>query len=74
MERKHKDAYIQMGRKVAQYRKQKGLTQKVLAEKIGKSSAYIGQIEAPGITRAISLDTLFDIAECLEIAPYKLLK
>ncbi|UKI38618.1 MAG: hypothetical protein L6V93_14830 [Clostridiales bacterium] len=35
--------------------------------------SFIGQIEAPNIYKAISLDTLFKIAKALDIPTYKLL-
>jgi len=35
--------------------------------------AYIGHLEAPNVAKALSLDTLFDIAEVLDIDPYKFL-
>ena len=44
-----------------------------LAERIEKSAAFIGHVEAPNIDKAISLDTLFDIASALDIPVYKFL-
>lgn len=35
------------------------------------NAVYIGHLEAPNILKAVSLDTLFDIADVLEIPPYK---
>lgn len=63
-----------LGLKIAYYRKLKGLTQEQLAELVNKNLAFIGAVEAPNVARTISLDTLFDIAEALDIPPYKLLK
>jgi transcriptional regulator with XRE-family HTH domain len=37
------------------------------------SPAYIGHIEAPNIQKAMSMDTLFDIAAALDIPAYKFL-
>ena len=48
------------------------MTQEQLAEKVDKNLAFIGAVEAPNINRTASLDTLFDIAEALDIEPYKL--
>ncbi len=73
MKFEHSDKYIRLGLKIAYYRKLNSLTQENLAEKVGKNVSYIGQVEAPNIIRAISLDTLFDIAEALNISPMKLL-
>ena len=69
----HRMRYIQMGLKISYYRKLKGFTQEELAEMIGRSLPYIGAIEAPNIARAISLDTLFDIADALGVSPEKFL-
>lgn len=66
--------YLQMGLKIAYYRKLRGLTQEQLAEKINRTPAFIGHVEAPNISKAVSLDTLFDIAAVLDIPAYKFLK
>ncbi|MCD8189027.1 MAG: helix-turn-helix domain-containing protein [Clostridiales bacterium] len=65
--------YLQLGLKIAYYRKLRGLTQEQLAEKIDRTPAFIGHVEAPNIEKAISLDTLFDIATVLDVPPYKFL-
>ncbi|MDL2214222.1 helix-turn-helix domain-containing protein [Clostridia bacterium OttesenSCG-928-O13] len=70
----HKRKYIQMGLKISYYRKLKGLSQEQLAETVGKSLAFIGAVEAPNIVRAVSMDTLFDIADVLEVPAYKFLQ
>ena len=69
----HANKYRQIGLKIAYYRKLNSITQEELAETVGLSAAYIGHIEAPNIKKAVSLDTLFDIAKALNIPPYKLL-
>ena len=69
----YSNEYLQIGLKIAYYRKYRGLTQEQLAEKIGKTAAFIGHVEAPNISKAISLDTLFDIAAALDIPAYKFL-
>lgn len=69
----HEMKYLQLGLKIAYYRKLKGLTQEQLAEAIDRTPAFIGHVEAPNVNKAISLDTLFDIAAVLEIPPYKFL-
>ena len=63
-----------LGANIRKYRKQIGITQEQLAEAIDKNLAFIGAVEAPNVNRTVSLDTLFDIAEVLEIPPYKLLQ
>lgn len=65
--------FLQLGLKIAYYRKLKGMTQEQLAEAIDRTPAFIGHVEAPNISKAISLDTLFDIATVLDVPPYKFL-
>ena len=67
------EQYRQIGLKIAYYRKLRGLTQEELAEQVGLTPAYIGHLEAPNISKALSLDTLFDIAVALDVAPQKFL-
>lgn len=66
--------YRQLGLKISYYRKLRGLTQEQLAEQIERSPAFIGHVEAPNIQKAISLDTLFDIARVLEVPAYRFLQ
>ncbi len=63
MKEQYADKYLQLGLKIAYYRKLRGLTQEQLAEELGRSPAFIGHVEAPNINKAVSLDTLFGIAE-----------
>lgn len=65
--------YLQIGLKIAYYRKLRGLTQEQLAERIEKTPAFIGHVEAPNIIKAVSLDTLLDIARVLDVPPHKFL-
>lgn len=67
------EQYRQIGLKIAYYRKLRGLTQEELAEQVGLTPAYIGHLEAPNISKALSLDTLFDIASALDVVPQKFL-
>lgn len=69
----YESKFLQLGLKIAYYRKLKGMTQEQLAEAIDRTPAFIGHVEAPNISKAISLDTLFDIATALDIPPYKFL-
>ena len=73
MKAEYKTDYIKLGLKIAYYRKLKGLTQEQLAERIDKNAAFIGHVEAPNISKTISLDTLFDIARVLEVPAHKFL-
>ena len=69
----YSEQYRQIWLKIAYYRKLRGLTQEELAEQVGLTPAYIGHLEAPNISKALSLDTLFDIAAVLDVAPQKFL-
>lgn len=73
MKQIHAEKYRQIGLKIAYYRKLRGFTQEELAEQVGLTPAFIGHLEAPNITKALSLDTLFDIAAVLDIPPSKFL-
>lgn len=66
--------YLQLGLKISYYRKLKKMTQEELAEKIDCTPAFIGHVEAPNISKAVSLDTLFAIADALDVPAYKFLK
>jgi len=68
------DRYITLGLKVAYFRKKAGYTQETFAELIGKSVNFVGQIEGTGTIRGVSLETLFKIAQVLNIPPSKLLE
>ena len=74
MKQIHNERYQQLGLKIAYYRRLRGLTQAALAEKIDKAAAFIGQVESPNVPRTISLDTLFDIAEALDVPPARFLE
>ena len=69
----YESKYLKLGLKIAYYRKLRGLTQEQLAERIEKSPAYIGHVEAPNISKAVSRDTLFDIATALDVSASKFL-
>ena len=70
----YKSEYLQIGLKISYYRKLRGLTQGELAERVGRTPAFIGHVEAPNISKAVSLDTLFDIAAVLDVPAYKFLR
>jgi len=73
MAMKYAERHKQIGLKVAYYRKLRGLTQEDLAEKLGKSTAHIGSVEAMNVERALSINALFEIADLLGVPPYKFL-
>jgi len=61
------EKYTRLGLNVAYYRKLKGLTQLQLAEMIDISRTHLSYIEAPKIHTSVSIDTLFEIADALDI-------
>ena len=56
-----------VGRKIAEVRKQKGLTQKHIATKMNKTHQWLSNIERE--TRSISADKLAQVANILEVSP-----
>ena len=74
MEREFEKEYKMIGLKISYYRKLQGLTQEQLAAKLEVATSYIGQIEAPGMYKPISLTTLLRIAEALDTPPSKFLE
>lgn len=69
MTEKYREKYRKLGLQIALYRKLRGYTQEQLAELIGKSWSFIGQVEANNgkKIKGISLETLFCISEILDI-------
>ena len=74
MQTAYPEKYTVMGLKIAYYRKKAGYTQEAFAEKIERSVNFLAQVEGTGTVRGISLETLFRIADCLDITPSKLLE
>ena len=74
MDPAYESEYRQLGLRIAYYRKLRGLTQEQLAEQIDRTPAFIGHVEAPNIKKAVSLDTLFQIATVLDVPVYKFLQ
>ena len=73
MKQEYEYEYLQLGLRIAYFRKLRGITQEELAERIGRSPAYLGHVEAPNISKTVLLDTLFDIARELDVPVYKFL-
>ena len=67
---KRKQEYKMIGLNIAYYRKLNGMTQMRLAEEVNISRTHMSNIEAP---TSISLDTLLDIADALDIPASNLL-
>lgn len=74
MKTEYPEKYRLMGLKIAYYRKKLGYTQETFAEQIGKSLNFVAQVEGTGTIKGVSLETLFKMAETLEISPSKLLE
>ena len=68
------ERYRDLGFAIAYYRKRRNLTQEQLADRAGISRQHMGAIEAPNMTRAISLEVVYNIATVLGIEPYVLFK
>lgn len=69
----HDFELVKIGLNIAYYRKAKKMTQLQLAEKVNISRTYISSLEAQNIPKSMSLETLLDIADALEIPAAKLL-
>ena len=64
--------YRVISMKVQYFRKLKGMTQEAFADKVGISWSYLAKIESPTRPFGVSMETLFTIAEVLEIPVSKL--
>lgn len=74
MHQKHVNKLLHLGLNIAYYRKMNNLTQEKLAGMVGISRTHMGNIEAPNMDKGLSLETLFDISDALNIPPAKLLE
>lgn len=64
--------YQNLGKNIKKYRDVSGITQQILADKIGKSINFVGKIEV-AFSRP-SLNTVIDIAEALNVTVSELTK
>ena len=71
---RNEQRYIEIGLKIAYYRKKNGMTQEQLAERVGISPGYLSQVETQSFVQPISLKTLFAMADTFQIPPSKLLE
>ena len=69
----NRDRFIQLGISIAALRKFRGMSQEQLAEKAHISRSHLSAIEAPNMIRGLSLNTLFNIADALDISADELL-
>jgi len=72
METEYKEQFIRFGLKVQYYRKLLGLTQEAFADRIGKSWSFVAKIESPTRAFGVSMETLFKIADVLNVPASKL--
>lgn len=72
METKYREEYIKFGLKVQYYRKLRGITQEAFADAIGKSWSFVAKIESPTRPFGVSMETLFTIADVLQVPVSKL--
>ncbi len=70
MRTNHFDKYKYLGLNIAYYRKEKGLSQSELAERVNISRTHMSRIENADC--AVSLDVIFEICDILGIKPTKL--
>ena len=73
MNETRREQYKMIGLNIAYYRKLKGLTQMQLSEMVNISRTHMSNIEAPNVPTSISLETLLDIAEALEVTPAQIM-
>lgn len=73
MNQKYQLYYKQIGLNIAFYRKLRGFSQMTLAEAVNLSRTHISNIQAPNMKTNISLESLFDIADALDVPAKELL-
>lgn len=61
--------YEQIARNIKKYRKQAGITQAVLAERVGVSHEFIRRMESKKGVKTFSVDTIWKISLALNINP-----
>ena len=64
--------YEQIARNIRKYRKMSGITQAVLAERVGVSHEFIRRIESKKGAKSFSVETIWKISLSLNIDPGKL--
>lgn len=72
MNKNFEEEYRLLGLHIAYYRKRAGMTQLQLAELVNISRTHISTIEGFHSKTSISLDTLFRIADALDVPVEKL--
>ncbi len=72
METEYREQFIKFGLKVQYYRKLRGLTQEAFADEIGRSWSFVAKIESPTRAFGVSMQTMFRIADALNVPVAKL--
>ena len=62
-----RDRLMELGIVIGAVRKMRGMSQEQLAEKIQISRSFLSMIEAPNTAQTFSLETLYSIADALEV-------
>lgn len=70
MQETQRKKYKLLGLNIAYYRKERGLSQSQLAEKVNISRTHMSRIETADC--AVSLDVVFDICDALCVKPSQL--
>ena len=74
MDIRRENIYKQIGAKIAYYRKLTGITQEELASRVCLDRTVINRIENGKYNESLSLDTLLNIADAMEVKPTVFLK
>lgn len=69
---KPNDLYEKIAKNIKIYRKEAGMTQATLAEKIGVSHEFIRRIESDKGKKTFSVETIYKISQALDISINKL--
>jgi len=72
MQTEYQERFIRFGLKVQYYRKLRGFTQESFADEIGKSWSFVAKIESPTRAFGVSMETMFKMADVLNIPVSKL--
>ena len=64
MSQKHSEQYKIIGQAIKKYRKQRGLTQEQLADRVSISISYLTKIEAPNCDQPFSLEVILILLKC----------
>lgn len=72
MDTSYREQFIRFGLKVQYYRKLRGMTQEAFADEIGKSWSFVAKVESPIRVFGVSMETMFKIADVLDVPVSKL--